>query len=83
MRALGDGGAKGNRLAGLQIGVDQEHAPPDMVHGSETKEKDIMVRKLLTMFGIGVFALTASACNTIDGAGEDIESVGDEIDEEI
>ncbi len=41
------------------------------------------MRKFFTAVTATVFALSAAACNTIDGAGEDIESVGDEIDEEI
>jgi len=28
-------------------------------------------------------ALAASACNTIDGAGEDVDSVADKVDEEL
>ena len=35
-----------------------------------------MVRKLFLAFGIGALALSASACNTVKGVGEDIESVG-------
>jgi len=42
-----------------------------------------MVRKMIIAFGIGALALTASACNTVKGAGEDIESVGEAGDEAI
>jgi len=35
-----------------------------------------MLRKVIITLGIGVMALTATACNTVKGAGEDIESVG-------
>ena len=35
-----------------------------------------MVRKLVLALGIAAFSLTASACNTVKGAGQDIESVG-------
>jgi predicted small secreted protein len=35
-----------------------------------------MLRKLIITLGVGVMALTATACNTVKGAGEDIESVG-------
>ncbi len=42
-----------------------------------------MVRKLILTFGISVLSLGAAACNTVDGAGEDIESVANEVDEEI
>ncbi|HEY0028339.1 MAG TPA: entericidin A/B family lipoprotein [Allosphingosinicella sp.] len=34
-----------------------------------------MVRKLVTLFAITT-SLALSACNTVKGAGEDIESVG-------
>jgi entericidin B len=35
-----------------------------------------MVRKVILALGIAAFSLTAAACNTVKGAGEDIESVG-------
>ena len=35
-----------------------------------------MVRKLVLALGIAALSLTASACNTVKGAGQDIESVG-------
>lgn len=35
-----------------------------------------MVRKLFLAFGLAAFTLTAAACNTVKGAGKDIESVG-------
>lgn len=41
------------------------------------------MRKVITVVTAAVFALSAAACNTIDGAGEDLESVGEEVDEEI
>jgi predicted small secreted protein len=42
-----------------------------------------MLRKLILAFGIGTLALTATACNTVKGAGEDIESVGEAGDRAI
>lgn len=42
-----------------------------------------MARRIVTAFAVGIFALAASACNTVEGAGEDIQSVADEADEEI
>lgn len=42
-----------------------------------------MIRKLILALGIGTLALTASACNTVKGAGEDIESVGEAGDRAI
>lgn len=35
-----------------------------------------MLRKLIFAIAAGSIALTASACNTVKGAGRDIESVG-------
>ncbi|HEY0147518.1 MAG TPA: entericidin A/B family lipoprotein [Allosphingosinicella sp.] len=35
-----------------------------------------MVRKILTLFAI-TSSLALAACNTVKGAGEDIESVGE------
>jgi predicted small secreted protein len=37
--------------------------------------------KLLPAFTIMLFAFALSACNTISGAGEDIEAVGEAIEE--
>jgi entericidin B len=42
-----------------------------------------MVRKLITAFGIAALSLTAAACNTVEGVGEDIESVGEAGDEAV
>ena len=41
-----------------------------------------MARRIVAAFAAGIFALAASACNTAEGFGEDVESVGEEIDEE-
>ena len=35
-----------------------------------------MIRKLALAAGIAALGLTATACNTVKGAGEDIQSVG-------
>ena len=35
-----------------------------------------MLRKLILALGIAAFSLTASACNTVKGLGNDVESVG-------
>ena len=42
-----------------------------------------MVRKLILALGIAAFSLTAAACNTVKGAGQDIESVGEAGDEAL
>jgi predicted small secreted protein len=36
-----------------------------------------MVRKMIIAIGLSALALSASACNTVKGAGQDIESVGE------
>jgi predicted small secreted protein len=35
------------------------------------------MKKLVTTFVLGATVLTLQACNTVDGAVEDVESVGD------
>ena len=42
-----------------------------------------MVRKLILAVTAGVLALTATACNTVRGVGQDLESAADEVDEEM
>ena len=42
-----------------------------------------MLKKILLAFGITTMALTATACNTVRGVGQDIQSVGDAGDEVI
>ena len=36
-----------------------------------------MLRKVLLAFGLAALSLTAAACNTVKGLGEDVESVGE------
>jgi entericidin B len=40
-----------------------------------------MVRKIVAIIAVAT-GLTLAACNTVEGAGEDIESVANEVDEE-
>lgn len=42
-----------------------------------------MVRKIVVAACATLFALTATACNTVKGAGQDIESVGEAGDRAI
>ncbi len=42
-----------------------------------------MIRKIILAAGIAAFSLAAAACNTVKGAGEDIESVGEAGDEAL
>ena len=41
-----------------------------------------MLRKIVLAMLAGAFALTASACNTVRGAGDDLESAANAVDEE-
>ncbi|AXK42086.1 MULTISPECIES: entericidin A/B family lipoprotein [Erythrobacter] len=41
-----------------------------------------MVKKILLAFGITSMTLTAAACNTVRGAGEDLQSAANAVDEE-
>lgn len=36
-----------------------------------------MIKKILLAVALGSIVLTAAACNTVKGAGKDIESVGE------
>tara|TARA_R110002072_G_scaffold65824_1_gene162432 strand:+ start:3461 stop:3589 length:129 start_codon:yes stop_codon:yes gene_type:complete len=42
-----------------------------------------MVRKILIALGLTAMSLTATACNTVKGLGNDIESVGEAGDRAI
>ncbi|GGD67615.1 hypothetical protein GCM10010990_16380 [Croceicoccus mobilis] len=42
-----------------------------------------MIRRILMATALGSLALSAAACNTVKGAGEDIESVGQAGDDAI
>lgn len=42
-----------------------------------------MIRKIILAFGLAAFSLSVAACNTVKGAGQDIESVGQAADDEI
>ena len=39
-----------------------------------------MLKKVVIALAAGAVALTASACNTVKGAGRDVESVGEAAD---
>lgn len=41
------------------------------------------MRKTLTAIAITLFALATAACNTVSGAGEDLQSASDTVEEEI
>ncbi|GGC21969.1 hypothetical protein GCM10011371_07010 [Novosphingobium marinum] len=42
-----------------------------------------MIKKVLLALAAGSIVLSASACNTVRGAGQDLESAANEVDEEI
>jgi predicted small secreted protein len=42
-----------------------------------------MIRRVVLAIGLGAFALSLAACNTVKGAGKDIESVGQKGDDVI
>ncbi len=42
-----------------------------------------MLRKVILALGVAAFSLTAAACNTVKGAGRDIESVGEAGDDAL
>ncbi|MBO9517031.1 MAG: entericidin A/B family lipoprotein [Porphyrobacter sp.] len=42
-----------------------------------------MFRKVILALGLAAFSLSVAACNTVKGAGQDIESVGEAADKEI
>lgn len=41
-----------------------------------------MIKKILLALGITSMTLTAAACNTVRGAGQDLESAANAVDEE-
>jgi entericidin B len=41
-----------------------------------------MLRKIFIAFTAGAIALSASACNTVRGAGDDLNSAANEVDKE-
>ncbi len=42
-----------------------------------------MVRKIITGAAVASLALVAAACNTVEGAGEDLQSVSEDVDEAV
>jgi entericidin B len=42
-----------------------------------------MLRKFLIALTAGAIALSASACNTVRGAGDDLNSAANEVDKEM
>ena len=42
-----------------------------------------MIKKFVLALALGGVALSATACNTVRGAGDDLESAADAVDKEI
>ena len=40
-----------------------------------------MARKIILAAAAGILALSASACNTVRGVGQDLESIATDVDE--
>ena len=47
-----------------------------------THEKEIIVMRVLSLLWSLLFLLSLAACNTLEGAGEDIEAAGSAIEQE-
>ncbi|WP_255573981.1 hypothetical protein [Erythrobacter sp. SCSIO 43205] len=41
-----------------------------------------MIRKTMIAIALGAMTLSAAACNTVRGAGDDLKSAADAVDEE-
>ncbi len=41
-----------------------------------------MIRKTMIAVALGALTLSAAACNTVRGAGDDLQSAADAVDEE-
>jgi entericidin B len=48
-----------------------------------SQEDNAMTRKIILAVSASLLAFTATACNTVRGASEDVESVANEVDEEL
>ncbi|MCL6249537.1 Entericidin EcnA/B family protein [Altererythrobacter sp. KTW20L] len=42
-----------------------------------------MARKIVLALTASLFALTATSCNTVRGAGQDLQSIADDVQEAI
>ena len=47
------------------------------------REQIMNTRKVAAAIVTATLALTAAACNTVSGAGEDLQSASDEVEEEM
>jgi len=49
----------------------------------QQRRKIVMTRKIVLAVTAGILALTATACNTVRGVGQDLESVANEAEKAI
>jgi predicted small secreted protein len=49
--------------------------------GIPEKERLMMKRLIIALFAMGLLAIASTGCNTVHGAGEDLEHAGDKIQE--
>ena len=48
---------------------------------SATRKDTVMKKNPIMIAGISLMALLAAGCNTVEGAGEDVEATGEAIEE--
>lgn len=46
-------------------------------------EKEPIMRKFVMAIGLAAMTLSAAACNTVRGAGDDLQSAANTVDDEI
>jgi predicted small secreted protein len=64
----------------LELWLPGKHLNPDSAywHGLSSDGRKIMVRKLITIIALAS-GIAVAACNTVEGVGKDVESVGDTV----
>lgn len=82
-RHMGGSPAGGKLLAACAGTPRPRPRFPLVCSPEQMKRNKQMVRKFILAAGIAALSLTATACNTVKGVGEDIESVGEAGDEAI
>lgn len=60
----------------------KQHFGHNRTAGAQTKGIG-MTRKLILALAAGAMALAASACNTVRGAGQDLQSIANDVDQAI
>jgi predicted small secreted protein len=65
----------------LKLALDNLLASQIELPDSYTKEKLMIKRLVIAFFATGLLMIASTGCNTVHGAGEDIEHAGDKIQE--